>query len=291
MSRYDSLISTTFQVMGRSGDERICKCPWHNDGGKPNLYVNASSGLYYCHACGAKGSIAKGVDREVLVEADLRSMRDRLSNMGAASEKGMQVRPESWLDQFDIPHEHWTDVRRFSEATIARFRLGYDPGADCLTIPIRTSRGEVLGVIRRRLDGEKPKYKHPTGFKKSKDLFGSWLIRKRRYDKVAVVEGPLDAVACWDARIPAVALHGAHMADGQAAILRSLGVHTVVTMTDNDRAGDDAVHTIKDALPMVRVLCSWYRQGWGKDPGELTIAQRRLMFNTAVPYHRAFIRE
>lgn len=45
---WDPFIATRFEVLGTSGDERVCRCPLHDDRGKPNLYVNATKGLYLC---------------------------------------------------------------------------------------------------------------------------------------------------------------------------------------------------------------------------------------------------
>jgi DNA primase len=130
---------------------------------------------------------------------------------------------------------------------------------------------------------------HPKGFKSGQDLYGSWLVRQRHFGRAALVEGPLDAIACWDASVPALALHGSRCTDDQAKILRSLGVHTVVVMTDNDRPGDEVVHQIKQTLPGITVLVGWYRPGWNaKDPGELTPHRRREMFAHPLPYHKAF---
>lgn len=286
MARFDALIQRTFDVHGSSGDERICKCPWHDDGAKPNLYVNADTGLYFCHACGAKGHVGKMTGEE----ARCISLDDLRKKLNVVADDGVvQTHPESWLTQFDFDHDYWTQVRGFDQATIDLFRLGYDPASDRVTIPIRDSRGNVLGVIYRRLDDERPKYLHPRGFQRKRDLYGAWLVRKRRYARVAVVEGPLDAVACWDAKVPAVALHGCVMTSEQASLLRGLGVTTVVAFTDNDTAGEEAIHGIKERLKGLQVLVALYGDLWhAKDPGELHPRQRRHAFLSAVPYHRIF---
>jgi DNA primase len=84
-------------------------------------------------------------------------------------------------------------------------------------------------------------------------------------------------------------MHGAHLTEDQAKILRGLGATTVVCMTDNDRAGDEATHTIKAALPGLAVLVGWYRPHWqGKDPAELHPIRRRQMFSEALHYSKAF---
>lgn len=288
MLRYDQLIASQFDVKGTSGPERICQCPFHNDGGKPNLYVNADTGLYFCHSCGAKGTLSKST-RSEQTELVLSSIQDKLRN--PKRDRMPLAQPESWLDRFDFDHPDWFD--RFDEPTIERFRLGYDPVSDKLTIPIRNIEGQPTGVILRlpkaRSDaGERPKYMHPTGFKMGRTLFASHLVDDIPH--VALCEGPLDAVACWEAGVPALGLFGARLSEDQRLILQRLGIHHVTCMTDNDPAGDHAVMQIKEQLrgTGIVVTVGWYRDGWPKDPGELTPAQRRQMWQTAVPYHKAW---
>jgi DNA primase len=145
----------------------------------------------------------------------------------------------------------------------------------------------VMGVIFRRLDNEKPKYLYPKGFAIGKALFGSWHVREGAITKVALVEGPLDVVASWNARVPALGLLGAQLTRDQRRLLLSLGVRQVVIMTDRDRAGLKAVQQIKQRLYKsgIIVKVGEYRSYWvGKDPGELKPIQVRKMFHSAIPY-------
>jgi DNA primase len=285
MARWTAEIAARFRVVGHTGSETLCWCAWH-EGSSPKLYVNENTGLYYCQRCGARGALASLTDDPPPV--DLQDIRKRLKEMNVT--EPLKVYPEAWLDQFDFPHDYWQN-RGFSQHIVQRFQLGYDPVADCVTIPLRDSHGRILGVIRRRLDNTKPKYMFPRGFKAGKDLFGSYLVRRKHY-RLALVEGPLDAIACWDARIPTLALHGSRITEDQVKLLKVLGVHTVVCMTDNDHAGREAILSIKAGLDGVAVLIGIYRNTWfnglgrpAKDPGELSAARRRTMYLAAVPWH------
>lgn len=283
--RYESAIRDRFDVISSSGEEFLCRCPFHNDTGKPNLYANARRGVYLCHACGAKGHM-NGVGKAM--QTTTSDLRERLKVIREPKEDpGGKVRPESWLKRFDFPHEYWNDVRGFSQDTIDAFQLGYDPTVDRLTIPMRNLRGQLLGVTQRVLTNEKPKYLYPKGFNISKHLFGAWRVRNR--SKVAVVEGSLDAVACWDARVPAVAMMGSRLSDAQQQVLARTGVQSIVIMTDNDDAGHNAVFQIREKLTgtgiLVRVMR--YRPYWtAKDPGELTNQQLRKAYHSAEPWHQ-----
>lgn len=289
--KYDAAIKAAFTVVQTSGDERICPCPFHKDGGKPNLYANARSGLYFCHACGAKGHVDKG-NNKTDDEQRCLWVQDGIEELRNPRKSKTPTYDDTWLDRFDHRHDFW-EARGFSDEIVQAFRLGYDPSTDMLTIPIRTSAGAVVGVVRRRTPeqvqaGLRPKYLYPTGFKMGRMLFAADRIAEAGVTKVALVEGALDAVACWAAGVPAMALFGARLSVDQSKLIKRLGVNTVVCMTDNDGAGDAAVHSVKETLTGTTVLVGWYRDGWPKDPGELTIKQRKLMFDTAVTYAKAW---
>lgn len=286
---WDQFIATRFEVLGTSGTERVCRCPWHDDGGKPNLYVNAAKGLYLCHSCGAKGSLATLLDDgELLPAPSLDDLRTKLYKAQRTGKPALRPKPETTLDRYeDTMHNYWTKNRGFSHATIKSFGLRYDILTDCAIIPIRDPEGRLLGVIERRLDGSKPKYNHPSGFKAGGHLFAAW--RARRHRRVALCEGPLDAVACWDAHVPAVAMHGARLAEDQAKILKQIGVYNVVIMTDNDDAGRNAIPQIHEALKGsgIQVEVAQYQPDWrAKDPGELDRRQRHTMFKDALNWRQ-----
>jgi DNA primase len=266
-------------VRGTSGNEFLCRCPWHNDKGKPNLYVNGVKGLYFCQACGVRGHLRKIASQ--LPAASTEDVRDRLKLMAEKASNQRRVYPEAWLKRFDNVHSYW-EKRGFSEASVARFQLGYDPMANMLTIPVRDPRGQLLGVLNRVLDNTKPKYRYPKGFPISNHLFASWLITEQR--KVAIVEGSLDAIACWDAKVPALGLFGSRLSEKQALVLIRLGIEQVVIFTDNDEAGQGAIPQISEALHGSGILCkvAVYRSYWNaKDPGELRPDQIKKAFHSA----------
>lgn len=237
--RYSDWLEKHFDVHGGSGDERLVMCAFHG-GRNPHMYVNVKRGLFICHSCGERGTIWQLAERiDVPLEdrgVPVSSLRNRLVCQRGPIALTEAHLPESYLVPFDIEHPYWTE-RGLEAPTIARFQLGYDLTQNRVTIPVRDSRGRLLGVIGRALDPDvKPKYKDPTGFAKGRCLFGSWLVRNE-HNKVALVEGPMDAIACWDARIPALALMGARLTKDQRKLLLSLGVKTVVLFLDNDKPG------------------------------------------------------
>jgi DNA primase len=272
---YREVAEATFgECLGESGNEARFLCPHHDDRvGK--LYTNTDTGMWLCFSgsCGAKGRLGT-----LSVDDEISALRRRLTKLTEGDNDEARIYPEAWLRQFQQGHPYWTTIRKFSPKTVQRFNLGYDPATDKLTIPLRDSHGEVLGVVRRALDGSRPKYAHPVGFRSGKHLYGSHLVGERT--KVALVEGPLDAVACWDARVPALACHGARLTEGQAWLLRYIGVGTVVAMFDNDHAGRMATEGLREVIPDLIVQRAEWR--WSaKDPGELRPDQRRMFFHEA----------
>jgi DNA primase len=189
----------------------------------------------------------------------------------------------AWLRQFDNYTPYWEEQRGFTESTIRKFQLGYDPFRDEGIIPVRNEDNEIIGVIRRRLNitDKGPRYLYPKGFPLSRTLFGSWMLGSK-HNRVALVEGSLDCVACWDAGVPALALLGARLSSTQHNLLHKLGVEHVVIMTDNDAAGRDAVDQITSDSSGLMISVGLYRHYWNaKDPGELTPQQIKKMFYSA----------
>jgi len=275
MSYLDLATAKFGDVLGESGDEVRFRCPWH---GGSNLYCNVETGLYLCFggSCGAKGRLDH-VDMDDEIGA-LRAKLKRIEHPEAAAP--VQTYDESWLRQFNKGHPYWTTIRKFKQTTVKRFDLGFDPQTNRLTIPIRDSQGRLLGAIYRSLGNERPKYLHPHGFRTGRHLYGAHLVNDRT--KVALVEGPLDAVACWDARVPALAVHGSRLTEEQAHLLRWLGIDTVVPFFDRDTAGRRAATRVREILSDMIVLHGTYQPSWsGKDPGELRPDQRRVYFARA----------
>lgn len=284
MLRYEPIIERYLDVTGRSGDEFYSKCPFHNDT-TPSFSINGKTGLWICHGCGAKGNIdhftsALGIS----INTTVSQIRNRVEELRAVEVEDsvpekLKVYPEAWLSQFRHPTSYWEMERGIGSVTQDAFGLGYDPFWNAVTIPLRNESGSLLGVVRRRLDEHGPKYVYPRGFRASDNLFASWKIKG--HTTVAIVEGPIDALACWEAGIPALALYGSHMSQRQLALLMKLNITEIVIMTDNDEAGIRAAAQIVDDLKGI----GWrYPTEWPngvKDPGDMDEETLWVTFNSA----------
>ncbi len=282
----EAFINTSLTVRHRSGDEWQCLCPFHGDT-NPSFSVNVRLGVYICFACGAKGTMSDlaqhiGMDAPDRVNdegSEIARLRALAEKCRAAPDTE-RILPSNYLDRFRHEHLYWEE-RGFSPEIQERFELGYDPIRDHGVIPIRNYAGKLIGVIRRQLARDAyPRYLYPRGFKISQYLFGAHLARA--HDRLAIVEGSLDCVACWDAGIPAVALLGSRLSNRQHNLLRKINPDFMVVMTDRDEAGRKAAKEL-DTLFASRIMVPEYQAGWvGKDPADLTLSQRREMFDSAL---------
>lgn len=244
MRRYESLVDH-LAVAAHNGDEYMVRCLFHDDS-NASMQFNVDKGLFVCFACGATGNhrtIQKQLglrfsDGEFDV-ADIRARLDALKR--PATDDVLPVLQESYLDRYAFPTGYW-ESRGITRETAAIFDLGYDPLGEYVTIPIRNVRGQLLGVIRRFLDPDAElRYRYPKGFKRSTNLFASWLVEADEdCDHVVLVEGALDAIKVWQAGYSALAIYGSSISAQQVRLLRRLGIGQVTLFFDNDAAGRKA---------------------------------------------------
>lgn len=244
-------------VQERNGLEYSVLCPFHDER-RASMRINVDKGVFFCHGCHAKGgmvALAKGLGvryRYNRSEAGMYRLRNKLDLLRKGKDPEMDlVLDESFLKRYAIGTRYWTDPmpkgRGLNPETVEAFDLGYDPMNDAAIIPVRNMWGELLGVTRRSLTGDKhvPKYRDPKGFKKRNHLFGSWFVAQAESHTVVLTEGPLDCIKVWQAGHPAVAVYGSYLTEHQIGMLRRLGIVTCVMMFDNDEAGIKAIKWAK----------------------------------------------
>jgi DNA primase len=171
---------------------------------------------------------------------------------------------------------------RFSDAAIDHFGLGFDYESGCPTYPLRNEDGALIGLVRRRLEPDGPKYVYPQHIKISELLFG-WEKWNDDFDgPVVLVEGAMDVVALWEAGVPALGIYGSRFSERQGKMVRSLYPKYVVCAFDMDAAGDQATKRVYD---LVGDYVTVYRASWdpdeAKDVAELSEARRRQVIEEA----------
>jgi DNA primase len=260
--------------VGRSGAENIMAiCPFHRklDGSEestPSFSMSLTKGVYFCHACHAKGSLYTffkelGLDRQTI------NFRYGLLLDGVA--KNMPARPdpgrprEIWVDLesaideallglFD--HDVTALLPDFDPETLNHFDVGWDGWWNRVTFPIRDMDGKLIAISGRAVYPEQePRYKiyeeeykvwdFPPryGWNKRTALWNACAVYPELHlhtpDQgfIVVVEGFKAAMWVWQAGITnVVALLGSYLSWEQGWILERLGV-PVYLFLDNNAPG------------------------------------------------------
>lgn len=251
MPKYQEFVEHRFNINNRSGDEYMVNCCFH-DSASFTMQVNVESGLFICFSCGARGGIKALMEHFGVssVEKNIETIdiRRRLRQLQRPVSSDLAALDESYLERYTFPTSYWKE-RGFTDETIKIFDLGFDPIGDhdgaFVTIPLRRTNGELIGVIRRYLDPDvQLRYRYPKGFKRRLNMFGSWLAAEdESASTVALVEGSIDAMKVWQAGFPALAVYGSSLSEEQAGLLSRLGVQKVILFFDNDKAGRKCAKT------------------------------------------------
>lgn len=111
-----------------------------------------------------------------------------------------------------------------------------------LIIPIKDVQGNTIGFSGRQLVKNEKSAKYINSpdspiFHKGNVLFGLNYIRKDLTDNIVIVEGPLDAIRCWENNLStAVAPQGTGITETQLHLIRRY-VSKITALTDGDDAG------------------------------------------------------
>lgn len=313
--KYQRWIEDNLRPSSVFGAEALCLCPFHDNKTSPALCINMNSGLFVCYSCGEKGHInriSEVVGSPVTKFFTAGAVRDRLDRVGGSQGNvaPLKVLSEGTLRRFhpERPHKYWTQERGLSEKTCLKWQLGYDPngrrkGTDGefvterhAIIPIRDSRGRLLGVIRRRLgtiQKGQPRYLYPWGFKISHHLYGVHHLRGKRIENLVITEGSIDAMLFDQEGFASVALLGSQLHPQQMHLISGLNITgAIILALDNDTPGIHAtrVTAAKLVADGYEVLVASSFNGC-KDAGDMSRLQRRLSIEGAQNYLRLRLRE
>ena len=271
-------------------------CPFHKGGTEknPSFYINLDTGLFYCHACKAKGTFIQFLKRfdapAAMIDAvmELRGRQEwRKPRQKLGAGIGEHVLNEALLGVFQYcPTDLVEDG--FDEKLLQRLEIGFDKNKMRITFPIRDIYGSLVGISGRSVTGEWPRYK----VYKSQDLLEyapddpQVIARYRTYDiknhnhlwnfhnvYPSAFFGDLDTVivaegykACtWliqNGFENAVALQGSSLTWAQEQLLGRLDA-TIILFLDNDQAGKEGTFNAGWALRRNghRVLAVSYPDG------------------------------
>lgn len=257
--------------------ERPFNCPVHDDA-NASASVNVDKGVWYCFSCGARGRARD--KRKAPSPSYMLSV--------LTGEADPVVYPERWLDVFDVVRTSPYWAERVGEQVAARHRCGTHPDDGSPTYPVRGPKGEVWGVVTRRVTDDGPKYRYPFDVSTSRTMFG--YHRARPGGVVVVCEGAPDVMAVEQALpadvgdVHALGVYGAGTHLPQVVLLTRLRPALVVACFDADLAGHKAaarlaVTAADHRWPFVSV--DWSTVGC-KDAAEAPISQRRRLVLAAI---------
>lgn len=310
-----------------SGEDNLGgPCPFHKGGTerKPSFYMSLTRGVFYCHACGIRGtfkqflklvgmsgnaidSLMRDVKPEDPEDRRRRMLKDNLNQTEHVLNEGLlgvfQFCPKSLVDA------------GFDKRLLQRLEVGFDKKNQRIIFPLRDLDGNLAGLVGRTVVDEYPRYKV---YKRDDILpFASddpeTQVRYRQYDikshnflwnahnvypkaffddlqAVIVVEGYKACIWVLQQEIDnVVALQGSRMTWAQERILTRLNA-TIILLLDNNNAGragsfDTGRRLFKAGMKVL--VCSY--PDWcaaEMQPDNLDKDELMAVLDAAEPFHR-----
>lgn len=263
----------------RVGDKEISGCcPVHErTTGKadrsPSWSMNAATGLWICHSCGARGTLSSLVSELSGNPDSVEAVNYLLIESGLSRLKGGETVPYvpevDWLTYNKFSHPPVSEcVRRNIDPAVAKsYGIRWDTSKGSWVIPIVSPIGELIGWQEK---GSSWFNNVPKGVRKGETLFG---IEKFVAKTAILVESPLDVVRFASAftNIQALATFGAYVTRHQIKLLASVAQKVIVAM-DNDKAGIESAKELFKSLPRFKNGVQWfhYKHTEAKDIGDMT---------------------
>src|SRR5215471_6631076 len=180
----ESLLRDYGVELRRSGpDQYRGRCPIHGGEGRDAFHVNLARNIFHCFACGTRGTVLDFV--AAMEGCTLRQAAEKLQAQATSlngpapslrakelvTEKRRVLSPlEFVLRGVDTAHPYLA-IRGIESSTAAHFGVGFYAGPGLLSgrlvIPIHNAQGELVAYCGRSLDGAAPRYRFPSGFRKS----------------------------------------------------------------------------------------------------------------------------
>jgi len=148
-----------------------------------------------------------------------------------------------------------------------------------IVIPIHSLDGALVAYVGRSIDAREPRYRFPTGFRKSHLLFNLHrAVKEPKCGTVVIVEGFFDCMKVHQAGYKSVvAVMGSTLSEPQMELLRETFRQTVL-MLDGDNAGRAATAIVAARLRRwlsVKVA----HVPLGRQPDQLSADEIRSLFN------------
>ena len=240
------------------GDELITHCLFNDcdadsRGNEAHLYINATTGQYFCHKCGEKGGI-KGLCEALGIVDDHIQQKHQEASLDASKQakkchKQLPLNIREWLK----------NERLLLDEDIDDYELGYGEfyGKSWVTIPVRDQNGNVLFMKLRHdpfVQSDGPKYMSSGG---EAALFNIDAL-KDKPDQLIICEGELDCLVLRAYGIPAITSTAGARTFKDEWIEQLSFVRHLYVCYDNDEAGqqgaDELIGKLGEALPTASIL-------------------------------------
>ena len=132
--------------------------------------------------------------------------------------------------------------------------VGYDKKSEAVVLPWHDKDGNIVNMKYR---STKEKYFwYAKGQPIKNHLYGLYLVKILKKEKVYIVESEIDALYLWSLGFPAIALGRAGISQIQRELILNSCITTLVIATDNDRAGSRAgLEIIRELNGYIDIQC------------------------------------
>jgi len=290
----DVLDALGVDVRRESGNEIIACCPVHEKrtgkpDNSPSWSMNASTGLWLCHSCGARGNLPQLIAEVTGSYESVSSVYNLLLNTGMEQlTKPKVVKDTTTADwklymSYDQPPQEELLKRRIKTTVASKYGIRWATHRKAWIIPIISPNGDLLGWQEKSPHGV---LNQPTGVSKSETLFGI----DRFSSRVAIlVESPLDVVRFASSfnGVQCLASFGVQVSKKQLQLLEA-SCDALIVALDNDEAGITVGKKLMTALPSFRHGVKWmkYSHTKAKDVGEMDDSELAVAVKqaTALPW-------
>jgi DNA primase len=242
-------------VRRSNGREISGCCPVHEKrtgraDGSPSWSMNAETGLWICHSCGAKGTLASLVSELTGNPDSVAAVNQLLIETGInrlTAPERVEYKPEvDWVSYSRYEHPPLSEIvkRNLDPDVALAHGVKWNVIKKAWVIPIVSPLGELMGWQEK---GYNYFNNEPTGVKKSATLFGIERFQSRT---AVLVESPLDVVrfASSFGGMQALASFGAHVSKEQMTLLSTVADRVIIAL-DHDKAGTESAKTLFKTLP------------------------------------------
>lgn len=262
----------------RVGEREITgRCPVHihtvgHEDRSPSWSINASTGLWICFSCNARGTLSMLLN--TLAPDSAMSAQQFIINAGMDR---LTAHPEDAEAPAVVDIHKYGSFVRVSDKRCAsknldpdlvwRYGVRWDSEVKSWIIPIISPMGALMGWQAKKSGWVRNR---PVGVEKAKTLFG---VERFRSKTGILVESPLDVIrfaGVFD-KPQALASFGAHVSLDQIRLLSHLCDRVIIAL-DNDEAGLAASKRLMATMSPPRKGIWWwnYSGSSAKDIGDMS---------------------